>query len=615
MSDFFERAFDAPMTRRRLIKGIAAAGAATWAASVPGLARAASGHGRGNFDDFRAIAPSAADELQVPDGYAYDVLIKWGDEFGEGLRFGFNCDYSTFFPFSGRGDEGVIFVSHEYIEPFYVSDWRHTPDNNATWDPRVEPYKTLMEREKKEVGGSLIHIARDRAGSWHVVHGSRFNRRFYADGPEIPYTGPAVGSGLLPEGDKVLGTIGNCSGCHTPWGTVLTCEENPQSYGLKRGVPLVFSNGWIRDTGSEEGINYYVGEPGTNALGEPAVVKPDYGYVTEIDPFTGEAVKHTALGRFHHENVAIRIGPGGHVVAYSGDDSPAATGMFFKFVSARPYRPGMRRADAMRLLADGRLYVAQWLPTANNPAVSDSGTGVWHPLDMSPESVAFTTRWVEDNVVTQVGGTPDQFRVPRAEDCEVVPNDGRKVLIALTSARGRPADPAAFGVVRMLEEDGFHGDNRGFRWVDLLKGGEDSGFASPDNLGFSGSPREVPRGVWVVTDISTSQLPPRQSGPFLWHANNAMFYVPLDGGNANTAFRFANAPIGAELTGPTFNLQQGTLFVNVQHPGEQPSVFPSPTAPDPADVLAYPSWWPEGNRTAGTNPAKPKPSLVAVRKL
>ena len=113
--------------------------------------------------------------------------------------------------------------------------------------------------------------------------------------------------------------------------------------------------------------------------------------------------------------------------------------------------------------------------------------------------------------------------------------------------------------------------------------------------------------LWVVTDISTSSLNHPTRG-FGWHMNNAIFYVPLAGENAHTAFRFANAPVEAELTGPTFNHPQRTLFVNVQHPGENSSG-------NPLDPQTYRSWWPDGNRTAGTGtPAKPKPSLVAIRK-
>jgi secreted PhoX family phosphatase len=101
-------------------------------------------------------------------------------------------------------------------------------------------------------------------------------------------------------------------------------------------------------------------------------------------------------------------------------------------------------------------------------------------------------------------------------------------------------------------------------------------------------------------------------GGFEWHGNNALFYVPLAGPNANTAFRFANAPVEAELTGPTFVEKEQTLFLNVQHPGEE-----TPNRGGvPGNPATYTSWWPEGNKTAGTGtPGKPKPSLVAVRKL
>jgi secreted PhoX family phosphatase len=603
MENYFESAFDVPMTRRTLIKGIAAAGAATWAGGLTGTALGGKKNGGGNFMRFRAIAPSAADELQVPDGYAVDVVIKWGDEFADGLTFGYNCDYSAWFPFRGKGDQGLMWVNHEYITPFFTSDWEQAQD--PTWNPRAEPFRSIMANEKKEVGGSILHLRRRKKGPWEVVYGSPYARRFYGDGPPVPYDGPVAGTSLAPSDNMALGTLANCSGASTPWGTVLSCEENHQSYGLERRMP--FQLGWIKGEGlTEEDQNFYVGEPGRNADHEPVDDNwPFYGYVAEIDPFTGEAVKHTALGRIHHENVGLRVAGGGTVVCYTGDDAPAADGMFFKFVSSRRYRGGMPRSEAMKLLSEGQLYVAQWFPEANDPTV-DQGTGVWHPLDMDdPEALAFTTRWIEANIVPNEGGNLRQFRVPRAEDCEVVKADERQVLISLTSARGRPTDSTAYGVVRLMREDSFDPHSTSFQWVDLLEGGRETGYSNPDNLGFGTSPHDL----WVVTDISTSRI--NVDPNFAWHGNNAIFYVPLRGRNANTAFRFANAPVEAELTGPTFLQQQKTLFLNVQHPGEE-----TPNRGGVVNLPAtYTSWWPEGNKTAGTNPSTPKPSLVAIRKL
>lgn len=605
MTDFFESALIEPMSRRRLIKGIAAAGAATWAAnSVTGQAfAAAQAHiVKNDFAHFRAIPPSPADALQVPDGYAADVVIAWGDEFARGMKFGYNCDYCGFYPLEGKSNDGLLWVNHEYVIPFFTSDWDRSQD--ASWNPRGA-HRELMEREKSEVGGSIVHVRRASNGKWNVVEGSPYSRRFTAAGPPIPYTGPVAGTSLAPSGGSVLGTLANCSGARTPWGTVLSCEENHQSFGLKRSMP--FALGWIKGSGSTtEEVNYYIGEPGTNQDGQRVTDRwPFYGYVTEIDPYTGQAVKHTALGRIHHENVALRIAKDGRVVAYTGDDAPAADGMFFKFVSAGKWRKGMSRADGMKLLASGQLYVGRWFPQANDPNVQN-GHGKWIPLNMSdPEALAFTTAWIEKNIVPKEQGKLSEFRVPRAEDCEIMPGAPRRVLISLTSAKGRPADKDSYGVVRLLQEDTEDPDGTTFKWVDLLEGGPETGFANPDNLAFS-SDREL----WIVTDVSSSRLnvPGRN---FEFHGNNAMFYVPLRGANALTAFRFANAPVEAELTGPAFVPKEKTLFLCVQHPGEETPNKGGKVG----DPQTFTSWWPGGNKTAGTGtPGKPKPSLVAITK-
>src|SRR5688500_14760884 len=122
MQDVFESVFDEPMTRRKLIQGIAAAGAATWVAnSATGQALAATSNHilKNDFAHFQAIAPSSGDALQVPNGYAADILIAWGDEFAPGMKFGYNCDYAGFYPLDGKSNDGLLWVNHEYVIPFF----------------------------------------------------------------------------------------------------------------------------------------------------------------------------------------------------------------------------------------------------------------------------------------------------------------------------------------------------------------------------------------------------------------------------------------------------------------------------------------------------------------
>jgi secreted PhoX family phosphatase len=114
----------------------------------------------------------------------------------------------------------------------------------------------------------------------------------------------------------------------------------------------------------------------------------------------------------------------------------------------------------------------------------------------------------------------------------------------------------------------------------------------------------------VVTDISTTSLN-RPDRPYAYHKNNAMFMIPTSGRNRGVAFRFANGPVEAELTGPYFTPDEETLFLNVQHPGEVTGI--SATSPGIfGQEATYTSWWPEGNKTANDNPSTPLPSTVVI---
>jgi uncharacterized protein len=584
-------------TRRDFIRGIAAAGASTAGAVAMergGLhlfaEQALAGGPRNRFSDFTAIAASSEDALQVPPGFRADVLISWGDIFRDGerrsLRYGFNNDFLAYFPLNGSR-EGLLFVNHEYPDPFFLHGYK--PDGSPKTPAQVQ-------EEQDSVGNSILHVRRRRNGRWRVVSPSAYNRRIYGDRPILEFTGPLVDAQGI--GTSANGSVGNCSGGITPWGTALSCEENFDDYGLDLAANVPDVYGWHQYGGQPEDAEYHP----TNFA--------KYGWVCEHDPYDPDYVgrKHTALGRFRHENTAFRHEPGSRFVLYMGDDK-ADEGVY-KFVSAGQFRPRQGSSNR-RLLEDGQLYVARWEPEGRRrfqnagdtvPLTPTEGTGSWEPV---PEDAL-------DDTATKLRvlfGTDEwntHFATNRPEDLEVA-EDG-SVYIALTN-NSNVRD--SHGAVRRLRERNNDPEALEFSWSDYAAGGPTGstdpgtqGFSSPDNLVFDRAGN-----LWVVTDISSSRL--NSPGEYEFHKNNAMFMVPTSGPNNGIAFRFANGPVQCELTGPYFTPDERTLFLNVQHPGEQtgnssgaPGVFGQETT--------YTSWWPEGNRTAGDLPSTPKPSTVAI---
>lgn len=172
----------------------------------------------------------------------------------------------------------------------------------------------------------------------------------------------------------------------------------------------------------------------------------------------------------------------------------------------------------------------------------------------------------------------------RCEDIEVHPEDGT-IYVALTNN----ADHGNFHgqILRMYEKDGSP-EAEEFTFEIFVAGGPNTGFSSPDNLAFD---RE--NNLWVVTDISSSS---QNKGIYEPIKNNGMFVM----GDANDAMRgepiqFASGPVEAEMTGPAFTPDGRTLFLAVQHPGEESESVENPS-----------STWPHDNDNI------PKPSVVAI---
>ena len=98
-----------------------------------------------------------------------------------------------------------------------------------------------------------------------------------------------------------------------------------------------------------------------------------YGWLVEIDPrHPGSRVKkHTSLGRFRHENIAIRAEEGNHLVCYTGDYRRG--GHWWKFVSKGTIKHRKDKSNS-QLFEEGTLHVARF---------NADGTGQWIPLLLS----------------------------------------------------------------------------------------------------------------------------------------------------------------------------------------------------------------------------------------
>jgi secreted PhoX family phosphatase len=114
--------------------------------------------------------------------------------------------------------------------------------------------------------------------------------------------------------------------------------------------------------------------------------------------------------------------------------------------------------------------------------------------------------------------------------------------------------------------------------------------------------------LWMVTDISSALNVP--TSPYAYHRNNGIFMIRVGGPDAGLAFRFGSVPNEAESTGPIWSPGQDTMFLSIQHPGEETSVKGGVYG-QPA---TYTSYWPRGNKSTGANPSEPLPSVIAVRR-
>ncbi|NJL06561.1 MAG: PhoX family phosphatase [Chloroflexaceae bacterium] len=568
---------------------------------------------------FEMIQPQNKDfnSVLVPAAYSVQTLLRWGDPItadapafdpenqtpeAQAKQFGYNCDYVGFLPLTPGGnesDKGLLVVNHEYTNPEIMF---------AGYDlENPQPTKNQVDVELAAHGVSVVEITRNANGEWAPNLNSQYNRRYTATSP-MTISGPAADHEWLKtsadsSGTNILGTLNNCAAGKTPWGTVVTAEENFHQY---------FANLAKLDANDPRYIlhdRYGLPEEASERRWEnfherfDIGVEPNepfrFGWAVEIDPYNPDMipVKRTSLGRFRHEAQTFVIAPSGKVVAYTGDDERFE--YVYKFVTDGTFDPNNREAN-IGMLDEGTLYVARF---------NEDGSGEWLPLVFGEgpltEANGFTS---QGDVLMKTRIAADALgatKMDRPEDIETNPVN-QKVYIALTNNTRRevddnPVTDAAnprpenkFGHVIELTEAGDDHAATAFAWEIFLLAGDPSdettffaGFdksmvspiSCPDNVAFDNAGN-----LWIATDGQPGTL----------EYTDGLFAVPVEGDNRGFVQQFFASVQGSEVCGPEFTPDNTALFLAIQHPGEG-GTFDAPTTS-----------WPEES-------GPPRPSVIAIR--
>ena len=249
---------------------------------------------RSGFTDYGPLIPDPAGMLDLPRGFSYRLLSQLGTPMDDGGTVpdkadGMGC-------FSLGNNEIVLIRNHELV-----------PADDA--------------------GGVLAKGFGTRDGA--IVPGGTTSIVLDATTLDVKR-----------EFRSLAGTIRNCSGGITPWGSWLTCEEAPTGPGQRFGEGLAENHGWVFEVPA-------------NATGL-------------ID-----AVPLKAMGRFNHEAACVDPRTGIVYLSEDRDDS-----VLYRFVPTTPGR-----------LGDGGLLQAMVVE-----GLSD--TRNWTSADMAVGS-RHTVRWID----------------------------------------------------------------------------------------------------------------------------------------------------------------------------------------------------------------------------
>lgn len=193
--------------------------------------------------------------------------------------------------------------------------------------PKGFEYKVFGKVQSAMADGNATPPAHDGMASFKIKNELRLIRNHEITGGRVPKTGAAIGANPYDEGAgggtttlivnpktnelvrdfvSLSGTLINCAGGRTPWGSWISCEETTL------GKTVFTPKGATRERGGFS--------------------KP-HGYCFEVSASANSAVTPnplTAMGRFVHEAIAVDKKSG--VVYLTEDNNPAG---FYRFLPKR----------------------------------------------------------------------------------------------------------------------------------------------------------------------------------------------------------------------------------------------------------------------------------------